>query len=170
MWALMALIMAGLAIVAASGCGGDDDDEGPAVGDEEHGGDASELTVSTSEGDGLSFQPAVLEATAGSRVSLTLDNGEGSTLHDWTIEEITLEDVSVEGAGHEPTQAEATQAEHGGATEEEREGEYDLHVAAEAGESAVLSFTPTEAGSYTFYCTVDGHREAGMEGTLTVEE
>jgi plastocyanin len=26
-----------------------------------------------------------------------------------------------------------------------------------------------KAGTYTFYCTVDSHRQAGMEGTLTVK-
>jgi plastocyanin len=35
------------------------------------------------------------------------------------------------------------------------------------GETSVS--TELAAGTYTFYCTVPGHREAGMEGTLTVK-
>ncbi|MCC6189527.1 MAG: cupredoxin domain-containing protein [Anaerolineales bacterium] len=37
-----------------------------------------------------------------------------------------------------------------------------------AGQTSSGSFTPNAAGSYTYYCNVPGHREAGMEGTLTV--
>lgn len=35
-----------------------------------------------------------------------------------------------------------------------------------AGESDSGTFT-VEAGDHTFYCNIPGHREAGMEGTLT---
>jgi plastocyanin len=36
------------------------------------------------------------------------------------------------------------------------------------GDTDVAQFQ-VEAGEYTFYCSVEGHREGGMEGTLTVE-
>lgn len=46
--------------------------------------------------------------------------------------------------------------------------ELDAHVAAEAGEAASGGFVAGEPGTYTYYCSVAGHREAGMEGELVV--
>jgi uncharacterized cupredoxin-like copper-binding protein len=40
-----------------------------------------------------------------------------------------------------------------------------VHV--DPGETATGTIT-LEAGTYTFYCDIPGHRAAGMEGTLTV--
>ena len=43
-----------------------------------------------------------------------------------------------------------------------------LHVHGLPGQSHAISFTPTTPGTYTVYCTVPGHREAGMTATVVV--
>jgi plastocyanin len=57
--------------------------------------------------------------------------------------------------------------------------EHDVAIEDEGGEELAASETIAEgetsvsaelaAGTYTFFCTVPGHREAGMEGTLSVK-
>jgi cytochrome c oxidase subunit 2 len=47
--------------------------------------------------------------------------------------------------------------------------ELDAHVATDADETNEGGLRADEPGRYTYYCTVTGHRDAGMEGTLIVE-
>ena len=47
--------------------------------------------------------------------------------------------------------------------------EFNVHAFIPAGKSNLAIFTPTQTGTYTFYCQVPGHTEAGMKGTLIVE-
>lgn len=110
-----------------------------------------EVTVHAS--DLLKFEPPEIRVNAGQRVRLVLDNEQGSVLHDFTIEQMAVDDVHVEGAAHAHNE----------------DMHYALHVATEPGEAGVVEFTPTEPGTYEFFCTVPGHAQAGMVGTLIVE-
>lgn len=39
----------------------------------------------------------------------------------------------------------------------------------QSGQSEEVSFTPTETGTFEYYCSVGNHRQMGMTGTLIVE-
>ena len=103
------------------------------------------------------YDPSAFEATAGVPVELTFVN-EDALEHDFSVLEIPVESVS---------EADAASAEHememGAAAVDPV-----LHVAAEPGATNNLTFTPTKPGTYEFFCTVAGHKEAGMVGTMVV--
>src|SRR5699024_1238733 len=43
-----------------------------------------------------------------------------------------------------------------------------IHLHATPGEKQTVSFTPSEKGEYRFICTIPGHQESGMIGTMDV--
>lgn len=96
------------------------------------------------------FNTKELQLAKGQPVRLTLDNQDG-VLHDLSIEKMPVTDLKEKSAGS-----------HGHDTK------LTVHVSADAGKAGSVEFTPTEAGTYTFYCTVAGHREMGMQGKVTV--
>ena len=105
----------------------------------------------------MTYDPSAFEATAGVPVELTFVN-QDALEHDFSILEIPVESVS---------EADAVSAEHememGAAAVDPV-----LHVAAEPGATNNLTFTPTKPGTYEFFCTVPGHKDAGMVGTMVV--
>ena len=103
----------------------------------------------------FAFAPAQLTVASGQPVELNLQN-TGAVEHDWSVREIDL-------AG-KPIATETTSGGHAS----DMHGAPKLHVAASAGGQGKLTFTPSKAGTYEFYCSVAGHKEAGMTGMLTV--
>lgn len=106
---------------------------------------------------GMTYTPAAVEVRAGAPVEIRLTNAD-SLEHDFSILEIPVVSVS---------EADSMSAEHQMEMGDAMDAP-DLHVAAAPGASNVLTFTPSKPGGYEFYCTVPGHREAGMRGVLTV--
>ena len=100
----------------------------------------------------IAFDPTSITARRGEALRVMLRNS-GTQPHDFTISDIAAEDVRSEGGeGH---------GDHA--------GEYRMHLLLSAGRSGEVEFRPTAAGEYEFFCTVPGHRDAGMRGTIRVE-
>ncbi len=48
--------------------------------------------------------------------------------------------------------------------------EFNVHLVIAGGKTGRVMFTPDRAGTFEIYCSVPGHREAGMTATLVVED
>ena len=108
----------------------------------------------------IAFDKTRLEVMVGQPVKVTLQN-EGVLEHDFSIMEIPHSGEVM---------AEEMHDEEGGHDMSSMEMDPEVHVAAETGGSHSVEFTPSEAGEYEFFCTVQGHKEAGMVGTLVVTD
>ena len=112
----------------------------------------TEITVDATD---FAYSPEAITVPAGQPVTLTLKN-LGAVEHDFVVEKINVTDVEASDTGP------AAHHQMGDTPE------YDLHFFAKAGDTEVLKFTALEPGTYEIFCTIEGHKAAGMIGTLVV--
>jgi uncharacterized cupredoxin-like copper-binding protein len=145
--ALVALALASLALVA---CGGGSDESS-----------SSKSTESTRESTSGAAAEEGGKKAGGATATLEFETDPGGSLA-YTTTEATTEAGEVEVELNNPqalthdVAIEDSKGEVVGQTEQIESGS----------DSTTVDLKP---GTYTFFCTVPGHREAGMEGTLTVE-
>jgi plastocyanin len=148
-----ALVLASLALVA---CGG---------------GSSSTSTESTAE-----------ESAAGGQSTSEGEKSEGGTAAGGSAGSGSVVDLETPSGGELAYTTESASAEAGKDTIKFTNPQplaHDVAIEDSSGEVvgktelATEGSTSTEVelepGTYTFFCTVPGHREAGMEGTLTVK-
>ena len=143
---LAVLAIMAFTALALAACGG-----GGSDGNATSGGDAP-TTQAEDAGAGDekgAAQTLSFVASADSGLAYTVDSetaAAGPTTLEIVNEQPVPHDVALEDSGGEEV----------GGTDVVSEGSSSVEVT-------------LEPGTYTFFCTVPGHREAGMEGTLTVE-
>jgi uncharacterized cupredoxin-like copper-binding protein len=103
----------------------------------------------------IAYEPTRLVATVGEPVEIAMQN-VGAIDHDLNVDGIAVRDVQAR---------DATTGGHGHPAKMPA-----LHVAASPGKTATVRFVPTAAGTFEVWCSVAGHREAGMVAVLEVRE
>jgi len=137
------LIVAALAVVGLAACGGSSNDNSTTA--------ASTPASTTPAGGGA--------AGGGSTVDISTPSGSDLAFDQKSVS-AKAGSVTVDFDNKQSLQHDVAVADSSGKVL----GQTDLVSSGTA--NATVNLTP---GTYTFYCTVPGHREAGMQGTLTVK-
>ena len=96
------------------------------------------------------YEPETIVLRQGEEVRIVLDN-DGEILHNLKIDGLEAELIESRSTG--PLTGDENQ----------------LFVGADDGQQGTLVFVPQQSGEFTYYCTLQRHRQLGMEGTLIVE-
>ena len=146
----VALVLVLLASIALAACGSSSSSDST----------SSETTAESTTESGAGAGGGETETSGGGAAALKIETAESglafaSTTADSAAGKVTLEFDNGQSVPHDVAIEEA-----GGKVVGQTE------VIAEGEDTAVVDLKP---GTYKFFCTVPGHREAGMEGTLTVK-
>jgi uncharacterized cupredoxin-like copper-binding protein len=110
---------------------------------------STELTATVQE---FQFTPSTWTVPAGQQISIDVTN-QGTVLHEWVL---LQEGVAIASEADLPDSEEELLADFVYVEEE-----------IEPGETKTLTFEAPPAGTYQVICAIEGHFDAGMEGTLT---
>jgi plastocyanin len=158
--ALFALLLAALALVACGGGSTSSSEEtGAVAGAAQEAEEKAEEVGEEAEGKAEEVEKEAEKATGGSTVEVEADPSGNLA---FTSEEIsakagkdTIEFTNESPVPHDVKIEDSSGKEVGG-----------TEIVSEGSETAEVELKP---GTYTYFCSVPGHRQAGMEGTLVVK-
>ena len=101
------------------------------------------------QADEFSFSPSKMEIPVGESVTIVLAN-TGEIEHD--LEIVGMEAETVESSN----------------SPNHQQGKNQVHVHSMPGEKKEVTFTPLKPGIYQYTCTIPGHTESGMIGTIKI--
>lgn len=142
---LFALLLAAMALAACGG-GSDTTSEESAAAPE-----TTQEAETEKEAEGGSAGSAALDVEADPSGQLAFTSDEASA----KAGKVTVNFTNSSPVPHDVKIEDSSGKEIGG-----------TEVISEGSDSAEVELKP---GTYTYYCSIPGHREAGMEGTLTVK-
>jgi uncharacterized cupredoxin-like copper-binding protein len=161
-WVILGILGILVMTMVLAACGpSDDTDDDAATTTDGAAGTAATATAPqtiTVTAEDIRFNPMEIRVQAGTPMRLQLMNA-GALEHDFTAPGLNSTDEMVgPSAEHQDGGSHTMGAMEPGT----------VHLATPGEEAAMVEFTP-RAGTISFYCSVPGHKEAGMTGTIIVE-
>lgn len=114
-------------------------------------------TIEVTATDALTFEPSTVQVGVGETVRFVVTN-QGATEHEFAVGDESTAGMFTSDQMMTPMEGTGGM-EHGGAV---------AAVSLPGNATAEVTVTFQEAGSIPFACHLNGHDEAGMEGTITV--